>query len=326
MGVGGRPLTTYILRRLIQSAIVVILVTMFVFLLVRLLPGDPILMYISMDDYGDATSKEEIDALRQKFGLDRPMHIQYIDWIGGVVRGDLGNSIMLEVAVLEEVGRALPKTALLGALAWIVSVIFGIPFGIIAAVRRSKWIDTIVTVMANIGITAPIFWVGIMLIQLFGVTLGWLPIQGYTSILSEPWLGIRKILMPVFCLALFPMAGTSRQTRSAMLEVLGQDYIRTAWAKGLAEFTVIMRHSLKNSLIPVVTLVGLQIRGIIGGQVLIESVFNIPGMGRLAVEGLQNQDYAIVQGVILIVAIFTTLLNLIVDISYGYIDPRIRHT
>jgi peptide/nickel transport system permease protein len=232
----------------------------------------------------------------------------------------------LEVTVLEEVSRALPKTVLLGSLAWLISVVIGIPFGIIAAVRRSKWIDTIVTVIANIGITAPIFWVGIMLIQLFGVTLGWLPIQGYTSILSEPWLGIRKIIMPVFCLALFPMSGTSRQTRSAMLEVLRQDYVRTAWAKGLGEFTVIMRHSLKNSLIPIVTLVGMQIRVIIGGQVLIESVFNIPGMGRLAVEGLQNQDYAIVQGVILIIAVFTTLLNLIVDISYGYIDPRIRHT
>ncbi len=319
-------MTTYILRRLIQSAIVVILVTVFVFLLVRLLPGDPVLMYVSMDDFNEATSEEELAALRHEFGLDRPLYIQYIDWIGGVVRGDLGYSIMLEVAVREEVGRALPKTALLGSLAWLVSVVIGIPFGVIAAVRRSKWIDTFVTVMANIGITAPIFWVGIMLIQLFGVTLGWLPIQGYTSILSEPWLGIRKIIMPVFCLALFPMAGTSRQTRSAMLEVIRQDYIRTAWAKGLTEFTVIVRHSLKNSLIPIVTLVGMQIRGIIGGQVLIESVFNIPGMGRLAVEGLQNQDYAIVQGVILIIAVFTTLLNLIVDISYGYIDPRIRHT
>jgi peptide/nickel transport system permease protein len=301
-------------------------VTVFVFLLVRLLPGDPVLMYVSMEDYNDATSKEELDALRHEFGLDRPYYIQYIDWIGGVVRGDLGDSIILEVAVLEEVGRALPKTALLGSLAWVISIVIGIPFGVIAAVRRSKWIDTFVTVMANIGITAPIFWVGIMLIQLFGVTLGWLPIQGYTSILSEPWLGVRKIIMPVFCLALFPMAGTSRQTRSAMLEVIRQDYIRTAWAKGLTEFTVIVRHSLKNSLIPIVTLVGMQIRVIIGGQVLIESVFNIPGMGRLAVEGLQNQDYAIVQGVILIIAVFTTLLNLIVDISYGYIDPRIRHT
>jgi peptide/nickel transport system permease protein len=319
-------LTTYILRRLIQAGIVEILVTVLVFLLVRFLPGDPVLMYVSMDDYNDATSEEEIAKLRHKFGLDRPLYVQYADWIGGVVRGDLGESIILEVPVLDEVARALPKTALLGSLAWFISVVFGIPFGVIAAVRRSKWIDTVVTVMANIGITAPIFWVGIMLIHVFGVTLGWLPIQGYTSFFSDPWLCIRKMIMPVFCLALFPMAGTSRQTRSAMLEVIRQDYIRTAWAKGLTEFTITIRHSLKNSIIPIITLAGMQIRGIIGGQVLIESVFNIPGMGRLAVEGLQNQDYAIVQGVILIIAVVTTLLNLIVDISYGYIDPRIRHS
>ena len=318
-------MTTYIFRRLIQSGIVVILVTVGVFLLMRLLPGDPVLMYVSMDEYNEATTDEELAALRHEFGLDRPLYVQYVDWIGGVVRGDLGTSIFLTETVLHEVGRALPKTALLGSLAWCLSVIIGIPFGVIAAVRRGRWIDTVVTLTANIGITAPIFWVGIMLIHIFGVTLGWLPIQGYTSILSDPGLGIRKIIMPVFCLALFPMAATARQSRSAMLEVIRQDYIRTAWSKGLTEFTITMRHALKNSIIPIVTLVGLQIRQIIGGQVLIESVFNIPGMGRLAVEGLQNQDYAIVQGVILIIATATTLLNLIVDISYGYIDPRIRH-
>ena len=318
-------MTTYILRRLIQAGVVVILVTVLVFLLVRLLPGDPVLLYVSMDEYNEATTEEELASLRHEFGLDKPLYAQYVDWIGGVVRGDLGTSIFLNETVLSEVGRALPKTAILGSLAWFLSIIIGIPFGVIAAVRRGRWMDTVVTVLANMGITAPIFWVGIMLIHIFGVTLGWLPIQGYTSILSDPWLGIRKVIMPVCCLALFPMAGTARQTRSAMLEVIRQDYIRTAWSKGLTEFTITIRHALKNGIIPVVTLVGLQIRGIIGGQVLIESVFNIPGMGRLAVEGLQNQDYAIVQGVILIIATFTTLLNLIVDLSYGFIDPRIRH-
>jgi len=318
-------LKIYILRRLIQCCIVVIMVTVFVFLLVRLLPGDPVLLYISMDTYTEATTKDQLAELRHEFGLDRPIYEQYAVWVYNAVRGDLGESKFLNNTVLKEIGTALPKTAFLGLLAWILSIIAGIPLGIIAAVKRGQWIDSVVTVLANIGITAPVFWVGIMLIQVFGVTLDWLPIQGYTSILSNPGMGILKAIMPVFCLALWPISSTARQTRSAMLEVIRQDFIRTAWSKGLTEFSIIMRHALKNSIIPIITLVGLQINGIIGGSVLIESVFNIPGMGRLAVEGLQNNDYVIVQGVILIVATFTTLVNLIVDLSYGLIDPRIRH-
>jgi len=254
------------------------------------------------------------------------MYVQYADWISGVVQGDLGESIFLTTTVSEEMSSALPKTMFLGIVAWLIAVFIGVPFGIIAAVRRGRWIDTFVTFMANIGITAPVFWVGIMLIHIFAVTLGWLPVMGYTSIFSDPLMAVKKMIMPVFCLALFPMAGVSRQSRSSMLEVIRQDYIRTAWAKGLPELTITLKHALRNGIIPVVTLAGMQIRGIIGGSVLIESVFNIPGMGRLAVEGLQNQDYAIVQGVILLVATVTTMLNLIVDISYGYIDPRIRYS
>jgi len=319
-------LTAYIIRRLVQAGIVIILASLFVFLLIRLLPGDPVLLYVSMDEFNEVTTEEELAALRHEFGLDRPMYVQYADWISGVVQGDLGESIFLSVTVSEEMGNALPKTMFLGIVAWLIAVFIGVPFGIIAAVRRGRWIDTFVTFMANIGITAPIFWVGIMLIHVFGVTLGWLPVMGYTSIFSDPLMAVKKMIMPVFCLALFPMAGVSRQSRSSMLEVIRQDYIRTAWAKGLPELTITLKHALRNGIIPVVTLAGMQIRGIIGGSVLIESVFNIPGMGRLAVEGLQNQDYAIVQGVILLVATVTTMLNLIVDISYGYIDPRIRYS
>ena len=319
-------MTAYIIRRLVQAGIVIILASLFVFLLIRLLPGDPVLLYVSMDEFNEVTTEEELAALRHEFGLDRPMYVQYADWISGVVQGDLGESIFLSVTVSEEMGNALPKTMFLGIVAWLIAVFIGVPFGIIAAVRRGRWIDTFVTFMANIGITAPIFWVGIMLIHVFGVTLGWLPVMGYTSIFSDPLMAVKKMIMPVFCLALFPMAGVSRQSRSSMLEVIRQDYIRTAWAKGLPELTITLKHALRNGIIPVVTLAGMQIRGIIGGSVLIESVFNIPGMGRLAVEGLQNQDYAIVQGVILLVATVTTMLNLIVDISYGYIDPRIRYS
>jgi peptide/nickel transport system permease protein len=319
-------LTSYIIRRLIQALIVIVIVTLGVFLLMRMLPGDPVLMYVSMDDYNSVTSDEEIEALRHEFGLDRPIHIQYFDWVRGVVKGDLGSSIFLDVTVVSEIKRAMPKTMFLGAIAFSISVLLGIPFGIIAAIRRGKWIDTIVTVFANIGITAPIFWVGIMLIHVFAVTLGWLPTQGYTSIFADPVIGMKKLIMPVICLAVFPMGGIARQTRSAMLEVVRQDYIRTAWSKGLPESVVNMKHGLRNAIIPIVTMAGMQVRGIFGGQVLIETVFNIPGMGRLAVEGLQNQDYAIVQGIILMTALIVTSINLLVDLSYGFLDPRIRYS
>lgn len=319
-------MTTYIIRRLIQSCIVVILVTMLIFLMVRLLPGDPVLMYISADELNAVTTEAEIAEIRHELGLDKPLYLQYVDWFGNVVKGDLGDSLFMEVPVLEEIALAMPKTLTLGLIAWLGAIGVGITFGVIAAVRRGTWIDTLVTFSANIGVTAPVFWVGIILIHIFGVKLGWLPVMGYTSIFDDPWMAVKQMIMPVFCLALFPMAGITRQTRSSMLEVVRQDFIRTAWAKGLSEYTITMRHALRNSIIPVVTFAGIQIRNILGGAVLIESVFNISGMGLLAVDGLLNHDYAIVQGVVLIIAIITTLINLVVDISYGYIDPRIRYS
>ena len=292
----------------------------------RLLPGDPILMYVTRDDFSEITSQEEIAELRHKFGLDRPMYIQYADWVISAVRGDLGESIFLNTPVAEEMARTIPKTLFLGVIAWVLSNIFGMTFGILSAVRRSGWIDNVVTSIANIGVTAPNFWIGIMLISLFGVTLGWLPVMGYTPFFEDPLLAISQLIMPVFCLAIQPLSGITRQSRSAMLEVIRQDYIRTAWAKGLSEVKVIGKHAMRNGIIPIVTMGGMQLRGIIGGSVFVENVFNIPGMGRLAVEGIQNQDYAVVQGVVLLIAVITTMINLLVDITYGYIDPRIRYS
>lgn len=302
-----------------------ILATMIVFLLMRLLPGDPILLFVSQDEFSRITSAEEIAAIRHQFGLDKPYHLQYIDWIGGVLRGDLGRSIFLGISVSDEIRRALPISLYLGIVAFIIAHLFGIPAGVICAVRRGRWADTFLTVLANLGITAPIFWVGILMIYGLGLHLGLLPIQGYTSPAENFWLSLRQIIMPVFCLALPHMAGSTRQTRSAMLEVIRQDYIRTAWAKGLRERTVIMRHAVKNGIIPVVTLAGMAIPRIFGGQVLIETVFNIPGMGRLAVDALFSQDYAVTQGVILMIAMIIVLSNLAVDISYGWLNPKVRY-
>jgi peptide/nickel transport system permease protein len=318
-------LTTYIIRRLIQAFFVMILATIIIFCVMRLLPGDPILLFVSQDEYTRTTSQEDIDALRKKFGLDKSLPMQYFDWIGGVVKGDFGESIFFGTTVMEEIGAALPVTFNLGIITFILANLIGIPAGVICAVRRGKWVDTVLTVLANLGITAPIFWLGILFIYFFGLYLGWLPIQGYTSPFEDLSLNIQKLIMPIICLVLFPLAGTTRQTRSAMLEIIRQDYIRTAWAKGLTERTIIIRHAVRNGIIPVVTLAGMGIPMILGGQVIIETVFNIPGMGRLAVNALFSQDYAVTQGVVLIMSTMIVLSNLLVDISYGWIDPRVRY-
>ena len=317
-------MTGYIIRRLVQALVVVILVTILIFLLVRLLPGDPILVYVSRDQMSGGAAQETIDALRHEYGLDKPLPVQYVKWFWRVLHGDLGESIFLNNSVANEIKKAAPKTLFLGAVGLLLSIMLSIPAGILAATRRGTWIDTVVTFSTNIGITIPVFWLGIVLIEVFCINFKWLPVQGYVSPFQDFTLSIKHIILPVTCLAVVPLCSLSRQTRSSMLEVIRQDYIRTAWSKGLAESTIIKRHALKNSLIPVVTLTGLMARVIIGGQVLIETVFNIPGMGRLAVEGLQNQDYAVVQGVVLVAAVIVTCINLVVDLSYGWLDPRIR--
>lgn len=314
----------YIVRRLLQSIVVVLLVTIMVFLLVRLLPGDPILVYVSRDNLSGSVAQETIDALRHEYGLDRSLPVQYAAWLWKVVHLDLGDSIFLNNTVVNELGRAVPKSMLIGSLSLLLATCLALPMGILAAIRRGTWIDTGVTFFANIGVTIPVFWLGIIMIVMFGLWLGWLPIQGYTSPLTNFGEGLHKLVMPVVCLAVVPLCALTRQIRSALLEVIRQDYIRTAWSKGLSEATIIRRHALKNSLIPVVTVIGMMAGVTIGGQVLIETVFNIPGMGRLAVEGLQNQDYAVVQGVILVTAIIISTINLLVDLSYGWLDPRIR--
>jgi len=317
-------MTGYIIRRLIQAVIVILIVSIIVFLIMRLLPGDPILIYMSQSRM-QGSSTEQLQKLRHEYGLDKPLIAQYLDWLGGILHGDMGRSIFQLEPVRNLIATAFPITVYLGFLSFLISFFLGISAGIISAVRRGTWLDTVVTVLANLGITAPIFWVGIMLIYLFGLSLKWLPIQGYTSPFDNFWLSTKQLMMPVFCLSLFPIASAARQTRSSMLEVIHQDYIRTAWSKGLRERAVIFRHALKNSLIPVITWKGATVRNIFGGSVIIETVFNIPGMGRLAVNGLMEQDYAIIQGVTLIMAIIVTIANLLVDLINGWLDPRVHY-
>lgn len=306
------------------AVLIIFLVTLIVFFIMRLLPGDPLLLLITSGQQKQQTV-EQLEHLRHEFGLDKHLVLQYFDWMKGVLHGDLGDSILNRTPVLEELLRRLPVTLHLGGLAFIIGNIIGIPAGIICAVRRGGWLDVVVTTLANLGITVPNFWLGILMIYAFGLYLKWLPIMGYTSPFDDFWMSTRQIIMPVICLALFPIAGTARQVRSSMLEVMHQDYVRTAWSKGLSERVVIMKHALKNGVIPIVTLAGMWVPIVIGGSVFIETVFNIPGIGRLAVTSVINQDYPYVQGVALLVATTVVLANLVVDIAYGWLDPRIRY-
>jgi peptide/nickel transport system permease protein len=318
-------MTTFILRRLIQSIVVLFIVTLVVFFVMRLLPGDPILIYVGQQSSVQAMPPEQIEALRHQYGLDETLPVQYFKWIGGIFRGDWGQSIYYHEDVLKLLGERLPKTLYIGFVALIFGAITGILIGIWAGVKRGKWPDKIITPLTYVGITIPVFWLAILMIYVFGLKLHLLPISGYTSPFDDFILSTRQLVMPVFCSALFSIAANARQMRSSILEVISQDYIRTAWSKGLSERRIILKHALKNSLIPVITLIGMGVGMILGGSVLIETVFAIPGIGRLLVSSIFGQDYVVVQGITFIISVSILLINLLVDLSFGWFDPRIRY-
>lgn len=317
-------MTTFIARRLIQAVIILIIVSILIFLLMRLLPGDPLKLYMAENEITKLTP-EDYHILLVQFGLDKTLPMQYFDWLSGIFHGDLGTSIYYHDKINKLIAQRLPITIHLAILSLIISSFFGILVGFICAVRRGSKIDTLLTSLANLGMTVPIFWLGIIMIYFFGLYLRWLPIQGYTSPFSDFWLSTKRLIMPVLCLSVGALASNTRQTRSSVLEVIRQDYIRTAWSKGLSERMVVIRHALKNSLIPVITLIGIQVAHILGGSVLVETVFNIPGMGRLMVQSVFAQDYPVVQSMSILISAMVVLTNLVVDISYVWIDPRIRY-
>lgn len=317
-------MVTYLIRRLIQAIFILLILTFVVFGMIRMVPGDPLVFYLNASDI-EALSPEALEQARHELNLDRNIVVQYGIWLGDVFRGEWGKSLHFKADVLMLIGQRMPITIHLGIFAFIFSSIIGVILGIIAAVRRGRWEDTVATLAANTFITIPIFWLGIIMILIFGVQLKILPIAGYTSPFEDFWLSTRKLIMPVICLMIGSMGSNARLTRTSMLEVIRQDYIRTAWSKGLKERIIILKHALKNSLIPVVTVMGLQVRFIFGGAVLIEQVFAIPGMGRLLVDATFGSDYLLVQGSVLVIGVIVVLTNLIVDISYGWLDPRVRY-
>ena len=309
-----------VLRRLLATIPVLVLVTAGVFALIHLTPGDPI--DVMMAESVDATVKAN---LRRELGLDQPIYVQYGAWMWRLLHGDLGRSIRNGEPVIENVSRRIRPSLQLAALAMAISLVLATPLGILSAARRNTSVDRFGTTFALFGICMPNFLLALLLIFFFGVKLRWLPISGYTDPLEDTLHGLRSLVLPALPLGLALAAVVTRTLRSSMLDALSEDYVRTARAKGLSEWSVIRGHVLKNALIPVVTVLGLQLGTLIGGAVITEYVFALPGVGRLVVDAVFARDYPLVQGVVLLIAVGFILSNLAVDLLYGWIDPRIRY-
>ena len=310
-----------ILMRLSQAVPVLLIFTVMVFLLMHLLPGDPAVAIAGVE-----ATPEAVQRIREQLGLDRPMLVQLGEWFLHLAQGNFGESLVLKQSVLSAVGERLPVTLSLSLISLIVTLPVGVALGVVAAYWRNSWIDSVVMVTALLGVSLPGFWVGILSVLYFSVTLGWFPPSGYVP-LSEgglwPWFA--ALIQPAVVLALFQIGFLARITRSAMLDVLDQDFIRTARAKGVDEWTTIAKHAFRNTLIPVVTVLGITLSLLIGGAVVIEQVFALPGIGRLIVQGILARDYPLVQGTMLLFGFAFVVINILVDIIYTFVDPRVRY-
>ncbi|MER3483755.1 MAG: glutathione ABC transporter permease GsiC [Meiothermus sp.] len=313
-------MTLFVLRRLVGGLPTLLLVTVLVFALTRVLPGDPALLLL-----GEEATPELVAKLRDEMGLNRPIYVQYASWAGSLLQGDFGRSIRDNAHVAPILWQKLPTTLELSLFALLIALLLGIPAGVVAALRRGSAADAGVTVLALSGISIPNFFLGILLVYLFSIRLGWIPPSGYV----EPWVDLRKnlllMLLPAFTLGTALAGAIARFTRNSMLEVLSQDYVRTAQAKGLGGRVVVYKHALRNAAIPVVTVIGLQLGGLLGGAVVTEQVFSIPGFGRLVVDSVFNRDFPVLQAVVLFSALAVFLVNVLVDLLYAAIDPRIRY-
>ncbi|KGD94338.1 ABC transporter permease [Rhizobium sp. YS-1r] len=311
----------YIGKRLLVAIPTLLIISVFVFSLQKLLPGDPILAMA-----GEERDPAVIEFLREKYHLNDPVPVQYVRWLGGIVQGDFGISLRTNQPVLELILQKLPVTIQLAVMSMIIAFLIGIPTGILAAVKKNTALDYIANIFALSGLSIPNFWLGIMLILLISVNLGWLPASGYESIFVDPVRSLQTMIMPAFVLGTALAAQLMRHTRSAMVGVMSADYIRTARAKGLSPREVVLSHSFRNALLPVVTLSALLFGELLAGAVLTEQIFTIPGFGKLIVDAVFNRDYAVVQGVVLCTAVGFILMNLIADVLYVLLNPRLRAT
>ena len=314
-------MTQYIIRRLIHSLIIVWGCATLVFFLIRAIPGDPVIQML-----GTEYTPEAADALRDKLGLDEPVYIQYVQWLGNMIRGDFGSSITGAESVGSAIMSGLPKTLSISILAFIIATAIAIPAGVLAALKRNSFADFSVSLIAFLGVSMPSFWFGIILIIVFAVNLGWLPSLGYASLTEDGFVEwLKHLILPSLAVGAGYAAILMRFVRAGLLEAMSSDYIRTARAKGLTERRVVVWHGLRNSMIPVVTVAGIQVALLLSGAVVIETVFSIRGIGRLLVGAIFDKDYPMVQGTILVVTVIFVMANLIVDILYTLLDPRISY-
>jgi peptide/nickel transport system permease protein len=313
-------LRRYILRRVAGMAVTLLFVSLLVFIVVRVLPGDPALIMLGIEASPDAVAR-----LREALGLDRPVPVQYVHWVGRAVLGDLGRSIQYDVPVAGLILSRLPVTLPLTLMAAALMVLAALPLGIFAATRHRRWGDYLTMTLSQLGIAVPGFWAGLLLILLFAVKLGWFKAGGFDGWGQGVGEAVKSLLLPAVALGLFQFAVLARTTRSALLEVLGEEYVKTARAKGVAERAVLFRHALRNALIPIVTVAGVQLGQLMAGSIILESVFYLPGLGRLALGAISARDLPVIQGVVLFVASGIVMINAAVDMLYGVLDPRIRY-
>ena len=313
-------MTAYIIRRLLATIPVMVVVAIFVFLLLHLTPGDPAAVIA-----GDDATPEAVDGIRTKLGLDQPIHVQFGIYAANLLRGDLGTSIFSNLPVLTLVKQRLEPSLVLAASTLVMAVLLAIPMGVLAAWKARTFIDRFVMGFSVLGFAVPVFLVGYLLIYVFAIELKWLPVQGYRPLSQGIDQTARSIILPALALSMVYMALIARMTRASMLDVLSQDYIRTAKAKGVATLIVLLRHALKNAAVPIITVIGIGLTLLISGVVITETVFNIPGLGRLTVDAILKRDYPIIQGLIILFAGAKVLVNLLIDISYVFFDPRIRY-
>ncbi len=310
----------YLIRRLLASIPVLGVVAVFVFLLLRLTPGDPAAIIA-----GDTATPEQLERIRTSLGLNEPLMTQFVTWVGKILHGDLGVSLISNVPVLNMIGQRLEPTISIALTTMIFAIVVAVPLGVIAAWKHDTWIDRCVMGLSVLGFSVPVFVVGYVLVQIFAIELRWLPVQGFRSISRGFGPFFERALLPTLALSFIYIALIARMTRASMLDVLGEDYVRTARAKGIAEGSVLMKHALRNAAVPVITVIGTGFGLLISGVVVTESVFNLPGIGRLTVDAVLARDYPVIQGVILLTSALYVAINLLIDVAYTFLDPRIRY-
>lgn len=313
-------MTRYVIRRVLQAVVLVFASATLVALMIHLIPGDPVSTIL-----GDNYTEEQAQTLRDELGLDEPVWVQYGNWLADIAQGDFGESLTSGRGISGDLASRLPRTLELIALSTLLALIVGIPAGVLAAQHRNRATDVILSFLALIGISVPVFVIGTMFALIFGIQLDILPTSGYASISEDPLEHLKRVILPAVTLAILMAAVVIRMTRSSLLEVLGEDYVRTARAKGLEGRIVLFSHALRNALIPVITVVGLQMGNLLGGMVLVEFIFNWPGLSTYLINGINQRDYPVVQAVLLVIAVLFITLNLLTDLLYAVIDPRIKY-